>query len=95
MAGGGVAPSGVAKERADQYRGRVTPFVVTACVVAAVGGAIFGYDIGISGTQILSLLSPSLFNLFSVYFVKKDRSKFFFLANFRGIYVILEITYIL
>lgn len=49
MAGGSFAPAGVAKERAEQYKGRVTPFVVIACLVAAVGGSIFGYDIGISG----------------------------------------------
>lgn len=49
MAGGSFAPTGVAKERAEQYQGRVTSYVVVACVVAAVGGSIFGYDIGISG----------------------------------------------
>ena len=49
MAGGGIGPVGVAKERAQQYKGRVTPFVVMACVTAAIGGSIFGYDIGISG----------------------------------------------
>lgn len=50
MAGGSLAPAGVAKERAEQYRGSLTPYVVIACLVAAVGGSIFGYDIGISGT---------------------------------------------
>lgn len=50
MAGGGLAPTGVAKERAEQYQGRVTLYVIIACIVAAVGGSIFGYDIGISGT---------------------------------------------
>lgn len=49
MAGGSLGPVGVSKERAGQYQGRVTPFVVMACVVAAIGGSIFGYDIGISG----------------------------------------------
>ncbi|XP_010035051.3 hexose carrier protein HEX6 isoform X1 [Eucalyptus grandis] len=32
-----------------RYNGRITPFVVFACAVAATGGIIFGYDIGISG----------------------------------------------
>ncbi|KAL7110991.1 hypothetical protein ACP275_05G060700 [Erythranthe tilingii] len=32
-----------------QYEGRVTPFVIATCLVAATGGLIFGYDIGISG----------------------------------------------
>ena len=31
------------------YEGRVTVFVVLACIVAASGGLLFGYDIGISG----------------------------------------------
>ncbi|KAG6548533.1 hypothetical protein Mapa_010021 [Marchantia paleacea] len=45
MAGGGVvaAPSG------KHYEGHVTLFVALACIVAASGGLIFGYDIGISG----------------------------------------------
>ncbi|GAB4832730.1 hypothetical protein Ancab_006747 [Ancistrocladus abbreviatus] len=49
MAGGSFGPAGVAKERAEQYQGRVTPFVIIACAVAAVGGSLFGYDVGISG----------------------------------------------
>ncbi|KAK3033191.1 hypothetical protein RJ639_036983 [Escallonia herrerae] len=49
MAGGSFTPAGVAKERVEQYQGRVTPYVIIACIVAAVGGSIFGYDIGISG----------------------------------------------
>ncbi|XP_042510593.1 sugar carrier protein A [Macadamia integrifolia] len=49
MAGGTLGPAGVAKERAQQYQGKVTSYVVIACLVAAVGGSIFGYDIGISG----------------------------------------------
>ncbi|GAB2210663.1 hypothetical protein Droror1_Dr00015941 [Drosera rotundifolia] len=46
---GSFHPTGVAKERAEQYQGRVTPYVIIACIVAAVGGSLFGYDIGISG----------------------------------------------
>lgn len=49
MAGGSFGPSGVAKERADQYQGKVTSYVIVSCLVAAIGGSIFGYDIGISG----------------------------------------------
>lgn len=37
------------------YNGRMTIFVVMSCLMAAMGGLIFGYDIGISG------LSLSLF----------------------------------
>ncbi|XP_057767888.1 sugar carrier protein A [Salvia miltiorrhiza] len=49
MAGGSVGPAGVSKERAGEYKGRVTAYVVVACLVAAIGGSLFGYDIGISG----------------------------------------------
>ncbi|KAJ8753255.1 hypothetical protein K2173_017871 [Erythroxylum novogranatense] len=49
MAGGSFGPAGVAKERAEQYQGRLTLSVIITCIVAAVGGSIFGYDIGISG----------------------------------------------
>jgi hypothetical protein len=34
-----------------QYGGRITVFVVLSCVTAAMGGAIFGYDLGTSGTM--------------------------------------------
>lgn len=52
MAGGSIGPTGVSKERAELYRGRVTGSVIIACLVAAIGGSIFGYDIGISGGSI-------------------------------------------
>ncbi|KAM7508301.1 hypothetical protein LguiA_018754 [Lonicera macranthoides] len=66
MAGGSFAPAGVAKERAEQYQGKVTSYVIIACIVAAVGGAIFGYDIGISGgvtsmDEFLSLFFPTVY----------------------------------
>ncbi|KAK9913996.1 hypothetical protein M0R45_037795 [Rubus argutus] len=32
-----------------QYNGKVTPFVIASCMMAATGGVIFGYHIGISG----------------------------------------------
>ncbi|KAM0023700.1 putative sugar transport protein STP/MST-like, plant [Helianthus debilis subsp. tardiflorus] len=32
-----------------KYNGQITSFVVLSCMVAATGGIIFGYDIGISG----------------------------------------------
>ncbi|XP_073058912.1 hexose carrier protein HEX6 isoform X1 [Primulina eburnea] len=32
-----------------QYNGKITSFVVLSCMVAAMGGVIFGYDIGVSG----------------------------------------------
>jgi hypothetical protein len=45
MAGGAVLNSGGDKD----YPGKLTMFVLLACIVAATGGLIFGYDIGISG----------------------------------------------
>ena len=32
-----------------EYPGNLTVFVTVTCIVAAMGGLIFGYDIGISG----------------------------------------------
>ncbi|XP_022726484.1 sugar transport protein 11-like [Durio zibethinus] len=45
MAGGGF----VAHGRRKTYEDRVTTFVVITCIVAAMGGLLFGYDVGISG----------------------------------------------
>ncbi|XP_073048139.1 sugar carrier protein C-like [Primulina eburnea] len=45
MAGGFVPGAGNGKE----YPGNLTPYVIVTCVIAAMGGLIFGYDIGISG----------------------------------------------
>ncbi|KAF4355595.1 hypothetical protein CsatB_026608 [Cannabis sativa] len=44
MAGGGFVVGG-----GGNYGGSITVFVIVTCVVAAMGGLIFGYDIGISG----------------------------------------------
>ncbi|KAL8162361.1 hypothetical protein V2J09_013850 [Rumex salicifolius] len=45
MAGGGFAVD----NNAGDFGGRITMAVVLTCIVAASGGLIFGYDIGISG----------------------------------------------
>ncbi|KAI4342936.1 hypothetical protein MLD38_027498 [Melastoma candidum] len=34
---------------AKEYPGNLTPYVILTCILAASGGLIFGYDIGISG----------------------------------------------
>jgi hypothetical protein len=47
MAGGHVMTVGPIRH----YEGRTTVYVALACVLAASGGLIFGYDIGISGTR--------------------------------------------
>ncbi|GJP37541.1 hypothetical protein CLOM_g21939 [Closterium sp. NIES-68] len=46
MAGGVVVPVGSGGE---QFGGRVTAFVILSSLVAASGGLLFGYDIGITG----------------------------------------------
>lgn len=45
MAVGGIVHGG----SQPNYEGKVTAFVIITCLVAATGGLIFGYDIGISG----------------------------------------------
>lgn len=63
--GGGIATGN------GNYEGRVTPFVVATCLVAATGGLIFGYDIGISGG--VTSMDEFLEKFFpSVYLKQKD-----------------------
>ena len=45
------------------YEGRTTVYVVVACIIAASGGLIFGYDLGISGIFPFPSLSSSFFLL--------------------------------
>lgn len=47
-------------EARGHFSGRITVAVVLTCIVAASGGLIFGYDIGISGTLLLVLSSLQL-----------------------------------
>lgn len=54
MAGGGF----VAESSVKQYEGRVTAYVIISCIVAATGGLMFGYDIGISGKSRCGLREP-------------------------------------
>lgn len=44
MAGGfSVSGSGV------EFEAKITPIVIISCIMAATGGLMFGYDVGISG----------------------------------------------
>ncbi|KAF5742233.1 hexose transporter 1 [Tripterygium wilfordii] len=43
------AAGGIAVGNGKEYPGNLTLFVTVTCIVAAMGGLIFGYDIGISG----------------------------------------------
>lgn len=47
MAGGLISENGGTRS----YEGRVTSFVVCTCLIAATGGLLFGYDLGISGSD--------------------------------------------
>ena len=69
MAGGVVVNSGGGKD----YPGKLTMFVLLACIVAATGGIVFGYDIGISGTPRVPQLVFFLFMIpFSSGFLGRD-----------------------
>ncbi|XP_010024355.1 sugar transport protein 13 [Eucalyptus grandis] len=46
MAGGGLA---VASAGGQQFEAKITPIVVISCIMAATGGLMFGYDVGVSG----------------------------------------------
>jgi hypothetical protein len=52
MTGGGMsvsAPGGV------EFEAKITPIVIISCIMAATGGLMFGYDVGISGTNLYHL----------------------------------------
>ncbi|KAL3647517.1 Hexose carrier protein hex6 [Castilleja foliolosa] len=50
------------KSDGKQYAGKITPFVLLSCMVAASGGIIFGYDVGVSGG--VSSMEPFLKKFF-------------------------------
>lgn len=67
---------------AAESGGKITYFVVASCVMAAMGGVIFGYDIGVSGfIKIYFIISdcfdPIHFFLYSR-LKKKSIKRFFF-----------------
>ncbi|XP_030456588.1 sugar transport protein 10-like [Syzygium oleosum] len=67
--GGNFAAQGLGAN----YEGGITAFVVVTCVVAAMGGLLFGYDLGISGG--VTSMDDFLLKFFpSVYHRTKDGS---------------------
>lgn len=46
MAGGGFSTSGAG---GTHFEAKITPIVIISCIMAATGGLMFGYDIGVSG----------------------------------------------
>jgi hypothetical protein len=71
--------SPVGKGRAEHYKGRVTVHVIIACIVAATGGSLFGYDVGISGSVIII---PSLSNFMFFSFYKTNFNHLFVFVFF-------------
>ncbi|KAI3823649.1 hypothetical protein L1987_05089 [Smallanthus sonchifolius] len=69
MAGGGIVSSGNAKA----YPGGLTCKVIMTCLVAACGGLIFGYDIGISGG--VTSMAPFLKEFFPEVYKKESETK--------------------
>ncbi|XP_038890849.1 sugar carrier protein C-like [Benincasa hispida] len=66
MAGGGFQLSPNEGDGIKNYPGELTCYVLITCIVAALGGLIFGYDIGISGG--VTSMAPFLQEFFpSVY----------------------------
>lgn len=65
MAGGVLADGGPGK-RAHLYEHRFTAYLAFTCVVGALGGSLFGYDLGVSGLfsfLLLQLVCVFLYDL--------------------------------
>ena len=68
----------ITSEGGQYYNGKMTLFVVLSCIVAATGGLIFGYDIGISGLFIYLIKLYLYISLFlSSKFIDWLNSNFF------------------
>lgn len=64
-----MAVGPVVSSEASKYNGQITSFVVLSCMVAATGGIIFGYDIGISGG--VTSMKPFLEKFFPDVYTKR------------------------
>ncbi|XP_068469930.1 sugar carrier protein C-like [Phaseolus vulgaris] len=64
------AVGGISVGGGKAYPGSLTPFVTVTCIVAAMGGLIFGYDIGISGG--VTSMDPFLLKFFPSVYRKKN-----------------------
>lgn len=64
---GPVAPPGV------EFEARITPYVIMTCIMAASGGLMFGYDIGISGG--VTSMNDFLEKFFPAVYRKKNEIK--------------------
>lgn len=60
MPGGGFsvsAPSG------QEFEAKITPVVIISCIMAATGGLMFGYDVGVSGMKYNTLYVNLVFSI--------------------------------
>ncbi|KAL8037404.1 hypothetical protein ABFX02_11G037100 [Erythranthe guttata] len=62
-----------ARERTELYQGKVTPYVVITCIVGAIGGSLFGYDVGISGG--VTSMDEFLRKFFDTVYINKNRAE--------------------
>ncbi|KAG6598969.1 Sugar transport protein 10, partial [Cucurbita argyrosperma subsp. sororia] len=69
MAGGGFVSQGGGK----QHAGEVNNFVIITCLVAAMGGLIFGYDLGISGG--VTSMAPFLQKFFPAVYEQEAKAQ--------------------
>ncbi|GLJ21728.1 hypothetical protein SUGI_0404980 [Cryptomeria japonica] len=60
------------KAEVMEFEGRITPYVVITCILAASGGLMFGYDIGISGG--VTSMDDFLEKFFPVVYLKKKEA---------------------
>lgn len=64
MAGGGLAAP-VNGAGGVVFEAKITPIVIISCIMAATGGLMFGYDVGISGLLSLFIWPWCLHNFYS------------------------------
>ncbi|XP_022965731.1 sugar transport protein 14-like isoform X2 [Cucurbita maxima] len=80
MAGGGFA-DGAPLKRAHLYEYRITGYFIAACFVAALGGSLFGYDLGVSGgvtsmDDFLEKFFPKVFRRKQLHLKETDYCKY-------------------
>ncbi|XP_042512774.1 sugar transport protein 13-like [Macadamia integrifolia] len=67
MPGGGFAAPATA---GTEFEARITPIVIISCIMAATGGLMFGYDVGVSGG--VTSMNPFLKKFFPVVYRRKQ-----------------------
>ena len=56
MAGGAIGDGGGTLKRAHLYENKITWYFLFSCAVGALGGSLFGYDLGVSGLFFLHMI---------------------------------------